>query len=110
MRVLALASSLALALLGCTSSSSSPPEADQSMYLTGSEEAAVTHPDGTVTCTNPKKVLICHIPPGNPANAHDICVGEPAVVAHEARHGDSVGACDAPPDDGSGSGTVGVIP
>ena len=39
------------------------------------------------------KVTICHIPPGNPANAHTIVVGAPAVPAHLANHGDSVGEC-----------------
>src|SRR5262249_42312296 len=38
------------------------------------------------------KVTICHIPPGNPANAHTIDVGEPAVRAHLA-HGDHCGPC-----------------
>ncbi len=38
------------------------------------------------------KVTICHIPPGNPANAHTITVGAPAVDAHLA-HGDTLGAC-----------------
>lgn len=41
---------------------------------------------------NDDKVLICHIPPGNPENAHEICVGEPSVEAHLA-HGDVLGAC-----------------
>ncbi|MDB5048827.1 MAG: putative lipoprotein [Fibrobacteres bacterium] len=45
------------------------------------------------------KVTICHIPPGNPANAHSITVGSPAVPAHLA-HGDYIGACgDVPPSD-----------
>jgi hypothetical protein len=38
------------------------------------------------------KILICHIPPGNPENAHEICVGAPAVPAHLA-HGDLCGQC-----------------
>jgi len=38
------------------------------------------------------KVTICHIPPGNPANAHTITVGAPAVPAHLA-HGDTLGPC-----------------
>jgi hypothetical protein len=38
------------------------------------------------------KVLICHIPPGNPDNAHTISVDESAVEAHLA-HGDSLGEC-----------------
>jgi hypothetical protein len=39
-----------------------------------------------------KKTTICHIPPGNPANAHTLCVGNPAVPAH-LDHGDYLGAC-----------------
>ncbi len=49
------------------------------------------------------KVAVCHIPPGNPANAHTIVVGAPAVQAH-LRHGDTLGAC-AAPDAGDGEGT-----
>jgi hypothetical protein len=73
--------------------------ADESMYLTGTEEAAVTMANGQPACTNPKKQLVCHIPPGNPANAHEICVGNAAVEPHVLNHGDLVGPCD-PPDDG----------
>jgi hypothetical protein len=36
------------------------------------------------------KVDICHIPPGNPGNAHYISVDESAVPAHLA-HGDTAG-------------------
>jgi hypothetical protein len=39
-----------------------------------------------------EKVNICHIPPGNPDNAHTIVVGAPAVPAHLA-HGDELGEC-----------------
>jgi hypothetical protein len=55
-----------------------------------------------------KKTTICHIPPGNPANAHTICVGNAAVPAHVANHGDSIGACQnerpcqPPPPSGAG--------
>ncbi len=38
------------------------------------------------------QVTICHFPPGNPANAHTIRVGAPAVRAHLA-HGDHLGPC-----------------
>jgi hypothetical protein len=40
-----------------------------------------------------RKTTICHIPPGNPANAHTICVGNAAVPAH-LDHGDFAGTCD----------------
>ena len=39
------------------------------------------------------KVLICHLPPGNPDNRHTILVGEPALSAHLA-HGDLEDSCD----------------
>jgi hypothetical protein len=45
-----------------------------------------------------KKVTICHIPPGNPSNAHTIRVSENAVDAHLA-HGDELGKCPPPKDD-----------
>jgi len=38
------------------------------------------------------KVTLCHIPPGNPSNAHTIEVGAPAVDAH-LDHGDYLGEC-----------------
>ena len=46
---------------------------------------------GTVSAVS--KVTICHVPPGNPDNAHNITVSKSAVNAHMA-HGDSVGSCD----------------
>ncbi len=42
---------------------------------------------------NDKKVTICHIPPGNPENAHSITISRSALAAHRA-HGDSDGACE----------------
>jgi len=58
------------------------------------------------------KTTICHIPPGNPANAHTLCIGNAAVPAHLQNHGDYLGACQQeqpcppppPPGDTSGSG------
>lgn len=42
------------------------------------------------------KVDICHIPPGNPANAHVINVSVNAIPAHLA-HGDNLGECGGGP-------------
>ncbi len=54
-----------------------------------------------------EKVTICHIPPGNPENAHTIEISESAVPAHLA-HGDILGECPSESDDGSlGSGREG---
>ncbi len=41
---------------------------------------------------NNEKVMMCHIPSGNPANAHVICVSANAVQAH-LDHGDMLGDC-----------------
>lgn len=71
---------------------------DPTANLTGTEEQPLMSGTGggaggsQPTCPSPK-VLICHIPPGNPANAHSICVGQPAVKAHVSHHGDGLGAC-----------------
>lgn len=46
----------------------------------------------TGTASTSGQVMICHRPPGNPANANTITVGAPALRAHLA-HGDTVGAC-----------------
>lgn len=43
---------------------------------------------------NNQKVLVCHVPPGNPANEHTICISENAVSAHLA-HGCYLGTCDS---------------
>lgn len=40
------------------------------------------------------KVDICHIPPGNPENAHTINVSKIAARVHVLLHGDSYGSCD----------------
>ena len=43
---------------------------------------------------NADKVEVCHIPPGNPRNAHTICISPAAVDTHIQRHGDSCGPCE----------------
>jgi len=51
------------------------------------------------------KVTICHIPPGNSLNAHTITVGEPAVLTHMTKHGDTIGPCsNSPQNEKSNSG------
>ena len=43
-----------------------------------------------------EKVTLCHVPPGDPANAHTITVSASAVPAHLA-HGDTLGPCEQSP-------------
>jgi hypothetical protein len=40
-----------------------------------------------------EKVTICHIPPGNPENAHTITISINALQTHIDQHGDSIGEC-----------------
>jgi LPXTG-motif cell wall-anchored protein len=42
------------------------------------------------------RVTVCHVPPGNPDNAHNITISVKALPAHLA-HGDTVGPCTYPP-------------
>jgi len=45
-------------------------------------------------CRAGDEVEICHIPPGNPDNAHTISVSEKAAAKHIENHGDTLGPCD----------------
>jgi len=49
----------------------------------------------TAMAARAQKVPVCHIPPGDPANAHTISVAPSALDAHLA-HGDYVGECASP--------------
>jgi len=43
---------------------------------------------------NLNKVILCHVPPGNPGNSQTICIAPQAVPAHLANHpGDCLGPC-----------------
>jgi hypothetical protein len=39
--------------------------------------------------TNPSKITVCHVPPGNPGNCHEISVSLNALQAH-LDHGDNL--------------------
>jgi hypothetical protein len=74
------------------------PEASTgSAALTAEEAAAVCAADQARACdpAQTHKLTICHIPPGNPENAHTLCVGSPSLEAHLA-HGDAQGPCACP--------------
>jgi hypothetical protein len=84
----------AFALIGCNIGNPTASSDDASLRLQGS---AANGSDSA------KKVTICHLPPGNPENAHTLSVGAPAVKAHLA-HGDYLGACaEVPPTDNNES-------
>jgi hypothetical protein len=59
------------------------------------DDGTVEHDADIRACEpgNTKKTTICHIPPGNPGNAHTLCIGNPAVAPHLQHHGDYLGPC-----------------
>jgi hypothetical protein len=86
-------------MVGC----GAPPEDSPAAASQSSAALAACHlDDGTVSLDaelhacdpqDQKKTTICHLPPGNPANAHTLCIGNSAVPAHLHNHGDYLGAC-----------------
>jgi hypothetical protein len=72
-----------------------PPEGGEGeeQEAEGGNEEEEGSEEGSEEEASKQKVVICHIPPGNPANAHTIEVGAPAVQAH-LNHGDVLGSCE----------------
>jgi hypothetical protein len=51
-----------------------------------------------MAASDPDKCTICHLPPGNPANAQTLTIGCSAVDAHMRNHpGDCMGPCPCQP-------------
>jgi hypothetical protein len=86
---------IALAV-GCGNNDSATTDAvTAELAACGLDDGSIEHGAHLHACEpgDPKKTTICHIPPGNPANAHTICVGNAAVPAHLHNHGDYLGIC-----------------
>jgi hypothetical protein len=62
---------------------------------TGSDTFNATNISVNVTCGhNGDKIILCHVPPGNPNNPVTICVAASAIPSHLANHPDDcVGPC-----------------
>ncbi|MCP3168826.1 hypothetical protein [Myxococcus qinghaiensis] len=87
-----------LLVSGCGGSPRPEGDAAPGDPQTGGLEGASGSEDGVPGLA---RLAVCHIPPGNPANAHTIVVGAPAVKAH-LKHGDTLGACGGAQDAGPG--------
>ncbi len=61
-----------------------------------SSPSCTTVNSANVSCGhNLQKVILCHVPPGNPNNPQTLCIAPNAVPAHLANHpGDCLGSCD----------------
>ncbi|HEY2902348.1 MAG TPA: hypothetical protein VGL59_17330 [Polyangia bacterium] len=102
---------------GCGTTSDDPTTAQREAVMAACHlNDGTVEADADVRACDPhdtKKTTICHIPPGNPANEHTLCVGNPAVAAHIRNHGDYVGpckhevACPTPTGSGGSSGAGG---
>jgi hypothetical protein len=86
-----------LGLVTCGGESPLPSSMEQAPGANDSIGAEGQAPFASSMKGGQSKITICHIPPGNPANAHTITVGEPAVRAHVENHGDTLGACQPEP-------------
>ncbi len=80
-----------------TATETSPLATEASPTATGTSPLATATTTPTATASpngdGPlAKVDVCHVPAGNPDNAHTISVGESALEDHLA-HGDAQGAC-----------------
>ena len=64
------------------------------IHTIATSTATTTPPDDDTSTSTPSTghVTVCHIPPGNPDNAHTITIDSPAWPAHRA-HGDTLGSC-----------------
>lgn len=94
LRVLCVASMMSFAACG-GGDASSVSQADSTAMDDANPGPACVPGQPDPRACNPAdtmKTTVCHIPPGNPANKHTICVGNPAVPAHRA-HGDFLGSC-----------------
>ena len=114
-------SALALLGLGHVVGCGTERDDDAASAAREAELAACGLNDGTVSVVddlracdpgNTKKTTICHIPPGNPANAHTLCIGNAAVPAHLHNHGDYLGPCvvdrECPPPPSGAGGAPGT--
>jgi uncharacterized repeat protein (TIGR01451 family) len=71
---------------------SNPVYSSASSVSTSSSSMMSSSSSMTSSSSSEANVIICHLPPGNPANAQTITVGQSAVPAHLS-HGDYLGAC-----------------
>jgi hypothetical protein len=88
----------AFLLVGCLTSGNDSGSASSdplSLRSPGSLNHDPSAVNGGANTSNAEKVSICHIPPGNPKNAHTLSVGAPAIRAH-LDHGDKLGTCPDP--------------
>lgn len=94
----AVLAALCTMLMGGCGGGTSEQE-DSNATLSGDELNGATAEDAS------GKITICHVPPGNPANAHTLIVGAPAWKGHSRHPGDHLGACE-----GQGEPDAGVPP
>jgi hypothetical protein len=96
-KTLVSVSAVGAALLGLWACADRTSGAGPTAATASATAAAVTNDDGRASASDAEeKVTICHIPPGNPENAHTITIGASAVQAHMDNHADLLVACPTP--------------
>lgn len=79
-----------IAIVNCSGESPLTPSVDERVDEQSSSSVVSV---GSARAERQMKFTICHVPPGNPDNAHEITVAEAALPAHFP-HGDTFGECE----------------
>ena len=70
--------------------------AGTALVIAGLILAQIAYGQETPACDPSHKEWICHVPPGDPANVHSICIDQSAWVDPHEKHGDTKGVCPNP--------------
>lgn len=83
-----------IVLVACGGESPFSPAVEETMGA--KDSSGVTSMALPAQTARDPKVTICHVPPGNPENAHEITVAQASLKAHFP-HGDTLGTCEGEP-------------
>ena len=100
--------SLTLLVFGCGTDDNAPDNSSVIQQLTDEECDKLDKKRNKAVKGH--KVAICHVPPGNPANAHTIVISKNALETHLDRHNDYIGMCGCGEEEDPGDGDDGTDP
>jgi hypothetical protein len=86
----------ACGLSACGTDSNETDKHPSALTASGLDDGTVEADAELGACApdDPKRTTICHVSPGNPADAHTLCIDNAAVEGHLKNHSDSLGPCE----------------